>query len=129
MSKASKAVSKTGERAKKVPSTHVREKRSDRPPALSRAQLADARRRAQAALDAMSEEEDAEITAAALADPDAQPVDDLLRRRGRPALPPERKKVPVFLKLDPDVVQRFKAGGAGWQTRMNAALRKAAGLK
>ena len=30
--------------------------------------------------------------------------------------------------LDPDVIEHFKAGGRGWQTRINAALRKAAGL-
>jgi uncharacterized protein (DUF4415 family) len=30
--------------------------------------------------------------------------------------------------LDPDVIARFKAGGRGWQTRINAVLRKAAGL-
>ena len=31
-------------------------------------------------------------------------------------------KVPVSLRLSPDVVARFKATGAGWQTRMDAAL-------
>src|SRR5262245_55281417 len=66
---------------------------------------ADALARAKAALDAITDEEDAEITTAALADPDAQPVDDLIRRRGRPTLPADRKKVPVLLKLDPDVVE------------------------
>jgi uncharacterized protein (DUF4415 family) len=30
--------------------------------------------------------------------------------------------------LDPDVIEHFKAEGKGWQTRVNAALRKAAGL-
>jgi uncharacterized protein (DUF4415 family) len=30
----------------------------------------------------------------------------------------------VTLRLDHDVVERFKATGAGWQTRINAALRK-----
>ncbi len=50
-------------------------------------------------------------------------------RRGRPSgwAPPERK-MPVTLRLDPGVVERFKADGPGWQTRMNEALRKAAGL-
>ena len=33
-------------------------------------------------------------------------------------------KVPVTLRLDRDVVEAFKAGGAGWQTRINAALKK-----
>jgi uncharacterized protein (DUF4415 family) len=35
----------------------------------------------------------------------------------------------VSLRIDPDVLAKFKAGGEGWQSRMNAALRKAAGLK
>lgn len=37
-------------------------------------------------------------------------------------------KVSVSLRLDPDVVEAFKRGGDGWQTRMNEALRKAAHL-
>ena len=37
-------------------------------------------------------------------------------------------KIPVLLRVDPDVLARFRASGPGWQTRMNAALRKAAGL-
>ena len=46
--------------------------------------------------------------------------------RGRPkALAP---KVSTTLRLDPEVLDAFKAEGPGWQTRMNAALRKAAGL-
>ncbi len=36
-------------------------------------------------------------------------------------------KVAVTLRLDRDVLDRFKAGGPGWQTRINATLRKAAG--
>jgi uncharacterized protein (DUF4415 family) len=38
------------------------------------------------------------------------------------------RKIPVLLRVDPDVLARFRASGPGWQTRMNAALRKAAGL-
>ena len=34
----------------------------------------------------------------------------------------------VTLRLDGDVVDRFRAGGPGWQTRINAALRGAVGL-
>ncbi|WP_127110780.1 BrnA antitoxin family protein [Pararhodobacter zhoushanensis] len=45
---------------------------------------------------------------------------------GRPKA--ENPKVAVSLRLDPEVVSRFKAQGAGWQTRMNEALRQAAGL-
>lgn len=46
---------------------------------------------------------------------------------GRPKL--ERPKRAVNLRLDADIIDAFRAGGAGWQTRMNDALRKAAGLK
>lgn len=47
-------------------------------------------------------------------------------QRGRPKAP--NPKVSTTLRLDPEVVARFKVGGPGWQGRMNAALRKAAGL-
>jgi uncharacterized protein (DUF4415 family) len=45
---------------------------------------------------------------------------------GRPKS--ENPKVAVSLRLDPDVVAAFKADGPGWQSRMNQALRKAAGV-
>jgi uncharacterized protein (DUF4415 family) len=45
---------------------------------------------------------------------------------GRPKA--DNPKVAVSLRLDQDVVARFKASGPGWQTRMNDALRHAAGL-
>lgn len=86
-----------------------------------------ARRRAEASLAVISAEDDAAIHAAALADPDAQPLPDALPpRRGRPKAAQTKMQVP--LRLDADVVARFKADGPGWQSRMNAALRKAAGL-
>ncbi|VTZ61784.1 BrnA antitoxin family protein [Sinorhizobium medicae] len=40
---------------------------------------------------------------------------------------PNSKKL-LTLRLDPDVIDHFKATGDGWQSRMNEALRKAAGL-
>lgn len=46
--------------------------------------------------------------------------------RGRP-----KSKAPkraVSLRLDPDVVAYFRRSGRGWQSRINAALRKAAKL-
>ena len=52
---------------------------------------------------------------------DAAPV-----RRGRPKSP--APKVSTTLRIDPDVLEAFKKDGPGWQSRMNAALRKAAGL-
>jgi uncharacterized protein (DUF4415 family) len=47
-----------------------------------------------------------------------------LVRRGRPKA--EKVKRAVSLRLDEDVIDWFKKGGPGWQTRMNDALRKAA---
>ena len=35
-------------------------------------------------------------------------------------------KQQVSLRLDRDVIERFRAGGPGWQTRINEALRRAA---
>ena len=40
----------------------------------------------------------------------------------------DNPKVVVSLRLDQEIVARFKAAGPGWQTRMNKALREAAGL-
>src|SRR5579872_2198591 len=44
--------------------------------------------------------------------------------RGRPKS--KATKRAVSLRLDPDVVAHFRRGGRGWQSRINAALRKAA---
>jgi len=38
------------------------------------------------------------------------------------------KKVPVSIRLTPEVVERFKADGPGWQSRMDEVLKKAVGL-
>lgn len=46
----------------------------------------------------------------------------------RPGRPKGSAKRPVSLRLDQDVIDRFRADGPGWQSRMNEALRKAAGL-
>lgn len=47
--------------------------------------------------------------------------------RGRPPHR-DRAKQQVTLRLDPDVVEKFREAGPGWQGRVNAALRKAVGL-
>ena len=49
-----------------------------------------------------------------------------LIRRGRP--PADSPKKAISLRVDADVLERFKADGPGWQGRMNDVLRKAAGL-
>jgi uncharacterized protein (DUF4415 family) len=46
--------------------------------------------------------------------------------RGRPKS--EKPKEHVNMRLDPDVLAYFRAGGPGWQSRINAALRKMAKL-
>ncbi|MEO7026090.1 MAG: BrnA antitoxin family protein [Caulobacteraceae bacterium] len=43
-----------------------------------------------------------------------------LVRRGRPPLPSPKRQ--VTLRLDADLVERLRASGYGWQTRVNEAL-------
>lgn len=45
------------------------------------------------------------------------------RRRGRPRV--ASPKTQVSLRLDPDVVEKFRATGPGWQGRINEVLKKA----
>jgi len=47
--------------------------------------------------------------------------------RGRPPLP--NPKQAVKLRLDADVLAAYRKTGSGWQTRINADLRKARKLK
>jgi uncharacterized protein (DUF4415 family) len=48
--------------------------------------------------------------------------DDVERARGPQKSP---TKVPVSLRLSPEVVDHFKATGDGWQTRIDDALKAA----
>ncbi len=50
-------------------------------------------------------------------------IGDKVIRPGRPPLP--SPKVQTTLRLDRDVIDHFRAGGRGWQSRINAALREA----
>lgn len=77
-------------------------------------------------LELPSPEEDAQITAAALTDPDNPPLTDeelqqFRRTRGRPQ--GSGKKEQVTLRIDTEILEQFKATGNGWQTRINDALR------
>ena len=45
-----------------------------------------------------------------------------LRRRGAQAAPTKKQ---VTLRLDPDVLDKFRATGPGWQARINDALKAA----
>jgi uncharacterized protein (DUF4415 family) len=71
-------------------------------------------------------EEEDQINAGIAADPDTYELSDEeiagMRpfRLGRPKS--DAPKVPVTVRLDPDIVAFFRDSGPGWQTRMNAAL-------
>ena len=74
--------------------------------------------------------EDKAITAAAKADPDAQPLTPkqlqgmvpMKAVRGRPKS--ENRKLLVSVRYSPEVVDYFKSTGEGWQTRMDEALQE-----
>jgi uncharacterized protein (DUF4415 family) len=51
-------------------------------------------------------------------------IGEKLIRRGRGRPPLDAPKKLVSLRLDRDVIEEFRAGGPGWQSRINAALRK-----
>ncbi len=56
----------------------------------------------------------------------AEKIEKEIAARGRPRV--EAPKVAVTLRLDPDVLEKYKAGGKDWRAIMAAELRKAAGL-
>jgi len=107
---------------------------------------AEARAKALKYADEMTDEEDAALTRAALADADNPPLTDENFAKMRPAVkaapeivaryrgqrgPQKSKpvKTQLTLRLDREVVEHFKASGPGWMARFNEVLRKAAGLK
>jgi uncharacterized protein (DUF4415 family) len=71
-------------------------------------------------------EEDAEINRGIAADPDTyEPSDEEFRQfrpigRPRAAVTKER----ITIRLSREVVETFRASGAGWQTRMDEALKQ-----
>jgi uncharacterized protein (DUF4415 family) len=52
-----------------------------------------------------------------------RPAQGTLTKRGRPRL--ENPKRQVTLRLDADLIERLRQSGPGWQSRVNAILRKA----
>ena len=89
----------------------------------------------------ISDAEEARIQRMIASDPDAPEATDAQLAQARPfveAFPAlaekmrknaggrpraARPKVPISIRLDPDVVSAFKATGPGWQSRMNDVLR------
>lgn len=67
-------------------------------------------------------EEAPELTEDQLAEADLYQGDKLIRR-GRPPL--VRPKEAVKIRLAPEVLDHFRAGGPGWQTRINETLERA----
>ncbi|MDX3929133.1 MAG: BrnA antitoxin family protein [Shinella sp.] len=93
-------------------------------------------------IEPLSDEDEARIQAGIAQDPDnsewteedlrnARPfaevfpdlMESIRRARGRPAV--EKPKQQVSLRLDPDVIAKFKATGKGWQARINEVLKQA----
>lgn len=66
---------------------------------------------------------DMEITSIEMLDDGQTPSIQLQQRR-----PNGDAKKLISIRVDPEVIAWFKGAGEGWQTRMNEALRKAAGL-
>ena len=91
----------------------------------------------------ISDAEEARIQAQIAADPDDEASTDEQLAQARPfteALPELARtlrrsaggrprsadpKVPVSIRLDREVVEKFRATGPGWQSRINEALRAA----
>ncbi len=65
-----------------------------------------------------SDEDDRPATAAEL----AAGIEAVRRKRGRPA--GSGTKEQVAIRIDHDILEAFRSGGPGWQTRMNDALRE-----
>jgi uncharacterized protein (DUF4415 family) len=55
-----------------------------------------------------------------------RPAQGTLTKRGRPKL--DNPKRQVTIRLDDAVIEGFRAQGAGWQSRVNAELRKVLGI-
>lgn len=77
-----------------------------------------------------TDEEDKIITAAAKADPDAQPLTTeqlkamvpIRALRGRPPSP--NKKQLVSIRYSAEVLEYFRSTGEGWQARMDGVLKE-----
>lgn len=92
--------------------------------------------------DTVSDAREAEIQRMIASDPDAPEATDeelaeakpfeeafpdlmatIAKARGRPPVEAPRRQISI--RLDPDVIEKFKATGKGWQGRINDVLKKA----
>ncbi len=64
---------------------------------------------------------DAEASQNALDDPDSPPTDATFWAEAE-LVDPEPKKVPVCIRVRPDILKFFKQRGPGYQTRINQVL-------
>jgi uncharacterized protein (DUF4415 family) len=64
-----------------------------------------------------------EIEAGALSDPDNPPLTDDQLAAGALTTPGQRRKIPVSIRLDQDVLDYYRQSGPGYQTRINDDLR------
>lgn len=66
--------------------------------------------------------EDGDISVVAV----EEALEDRRKRRALRKVQVSPSKKPLSLRIDQDVLERWRASGRGWQTRMNEALRATA---
>jgi uncharacterized protein (DUF4415 family) len=71
------------------------------------------------------DEEDFQKAEFKIGDQVVRPATGTYAKRGRPKL--DKPKTLVTLRLDPDVLDRLRQSGPGWQSKVNEILKKAVG--
>ncbi|HET8802360.1 MAG TPA: BrnA antitoxin family protein [Marinobacter sp.] len=73
-----------------------------------------------------TDQEEAEINAGIAEDPDTRELTDTEFRSLRPIGRPKSEvtKERITIRLSQEVVEKFRATGSGWQTRMDKALQE-----
>jgi uncharacterized protein (DUF4415 family) len=71
--------------------------------------------------DNVKEMSDAQTEANALADPDNPPTDAMFWADAE-MQEPDTRKIPIHIRVAPDVLEFFKKSGPGYQTRINRVL-------